>query len=106
MAVGGYMGRLDSVAGRAWPSGDKPGFTPQQHVEDVAVELARSADPVVLVGHSYAGMIISGVVEINPSQVRRLVFLDAFIPEDGQSALDLLPPEIGSYFRSVARDHG
>ena len=51
-------------------------------------------------------MIISGVVETNPTQVRRLVFLDAFIPEDGQSALDLLPPEIGSYFRGVARDHG
>ena len=51
-------------------------------------------------------MIISGVVETNPAQVRRLVFLDAFIPENGQSVLDLLPPEIGSYFRSVARDHG
>jgi pimeloyl-ACP methyl ester carboxylesterase len=51
-------------------------------------------------------MIISGVAERNPTQVRRLVFLDAFIPEDGQSVLDLLPPEIGTHFRGVARDHG
>jgi pimeloyl-ACP methyl ester carboxylesterase len=77
-----------------------------QHVADVSVELSKCPDRVILVGHSYAGMIISGVVETNPTQVGRLVFLDAFIPEDGQSALDLLPPEIGSYFRDVARDHG
>lgn len=83
-----------------------PDITLQQHVEDVSVELSRSADRVILVGHSYAGMIISGVVERNPTQVRRLVFLDAFIPQDEQSVLDLLPAETGTYFRSVARDHG
>ena len=84
-----------------------PDITLQQHVEDVSVELLRlSSERVILVGHSYAGMIISGVVERNPAQVRRLVFLDAFIPEDGQSVLDLLPAEIGTYFRDVARDHG
>jgi pimeloyl-ACP methyl ester carboxylesterase len=83
-----------------------PDITLQQHIEDVSVELSKSSDPVILVGHSYAGMIISGVVETNPAQVRRLVFLDAFIPENGQSVLDLLPPEIGTYFRGVARDHG
>jgi len=81
-------------------------ITLMQHVEDVSAESSRCPDRVILVGHSYAGMIISGVVETNPAQVRRLVFLDAFIPEDGQSALDLLPAEIGGYFRSVAQDHG
>jgi pimeloyl-ACP methyl ester carboxylesterase len=83
-----------------------PDITLQQHVEDVSVELLRSSERVILVGHSYAGMIISGVVESNPAQVRRLVFLDAFIPEDGQSVLDLLPAEIGTYFHDVARDQG
>lgn len=83
-----------------------PDITLQQHVEDVLVELSKSPDRVIVVGHSYAGMIISGVAERNPTQVRRLVFLDAFIPEDGQSVLDLLPPEIGTHFRGVARDHG
>ncbi len=81
-------------------------ITLMQHVEDVSVELSRCSDRVILVGHSYAGMIISGVVETNPMQVQRSVFLDAFIPENGQSALDLLPPEIATHFRSVARDHG
>jgi pimeloyl-ACP methyl ester carboxylesterase len=83
-----------------------PDITLQQHIKDVSAELLKFAEPVILVGHSYAGMIISGAVERNPDRVRRLVFLDAFIPEDGQCALDLLPPEIGTYFRNVARDHG
>jgi len=81
-------------------------ITLQQHVEDVSRELARLPDRVILVGHSYAGMIISGAAEANPTQVRQLVFLDAFIPENGQSVLDLLPPEIGAHFRDIARAHG
>ncbi len=83
-----------------------PNITLTQHVEDVSVETSKSPDPVILVGHSYAGMIISGVVETNPVQVQRLFFLDAFIPEDGQSVLDLLPPEIGTHFRQVAQEQG
>jgi pimeloyl-ACP methyl ester carboxylesterase len=83
-----------------------PDTTLRQHVEDVSRELSGLAGKVILVGHSYAGMIISGVVETNPDRVERLVFLDAFIPEPGQRVLDLLPPEIGAYFRDVAREHG
>jgi pimeloyl-ACP methyl ester carboxylesterase len=83
-----------------------PNITLKQHVEDISVEVSKSPDRVILVGHSYAGMIISGVAETNPAQVQRLVFLDAFVPEDRQSVLDLLPPEIGTYFRGIARDHG
>ncbi|MGB8762771.1 MAG: alpha/beta hydrolase [Candidatus Sulfotelmatobacter sp.] len=80
--------------------------TLRQHVEDVSQELSRRAGTVILVGHSYAGMIISGAIEANPDRVERLVFLDAFIPEDGQSVLDLVPPEIGLHFREVAREQG
>ena len=83
-----------------------PDITLQEHIADVSLEMSNVPDRVILVGHSYAGMIISGVVEANPTRVQRLVFLDAFIPEDGNSVLDLLPPEIGAYFRDVAREHG
>jgi pimeloyl-ACP methyl ester carboxylesterase len=61
-------------------------ITLRQHVEDVSTELSRLGDKTILVGHSYAGMVISGVVEANASKVQGLVFLDAFIPEDGQCA--------------------
>jgi pimeloyl-ACP methyl ester carboxylesterase len=83
-----------------------PEISLRQHVGDVSRELSKFPDPVILVGHSYAGMIISGAAETHPTRVQRLVFLDAFIPEDGQSVLDLLPPEIGAYFRDIARQHG
>lgn len=49
-------------------------------------------EKVVLVGHSYAGMVIGGAVESHPTKIQTLIFLDAFIPEDGQCAMDLLPP--------------
>ncbi|MBL8228447.1 MAG: alpha/beta hydrolase [Bryobacterales bacterium] len=83
-----------------------PNVSLTQHIRDVNSVLIHLKQPVVLVGHSYAGMIISGVAEQDASMVRHLVFLDAFIPADGQSTLDLLPPDIGSYFHNVARDHG
>jgi len=83
-----------------------PNVSLTQHVQDVTEELSKSPEPVVLVGHSYAGMIISGVAEKNADQIQHLVFVDAFIPDDGQSALALLPPNIGAYFRSIADDQG
>jgi len=81
-------------------------ITLTQHVEDVSLALAGVPDKVVLVGHSYAGMIISGVAETNPSPIHCLVYLDAFIPENGQSVLDLFPSEMSAYFRNVAREYG
>lgn len=81
-------------------------ITLRQHIADVALELSKATQPVILVGHSYAGMIISGAAETNPAKVRQLIFMDAFIPEDGQSVMDLLPPEIGAHFRNVARELG
>ena len=83
-----------------------PDVTLLRHIEDVSLELSKSPAPVILVGHSYAGMIISGVAETSATQVQRLVFLDAFIPEDGQSVLDLLPSAVGAHFRNVAREFG
>jgi pimeloyl-ACP methyl ester carboxylesterase len=83
-----------------------PALTLQQHIEDVSAVLSQVPEPVILVGHSYAGMILSGVVEREPAQIQHLVFLDAFVPDDGQSVLDLLPSAIGTQFRNVAREQG
>ena len=81
-------------------------ITLTQHVEDVSRALLKCAGKVVLVGHSYAGMIISGVAEAHHGQIQHLIYLDAFIPEDGQTTLDLLPGDIGAYFRKVAGEQG
>ncbi len=46
---------------------------------------------VVLLGHSYAGMVITGVAEESWRRIAHLVYLDAFVPKDGQSISDLRP---------------
>lgn len=46
---------------------------------------------VILVGHSYGCVVIGGVAEKIPNRIRRLVYFDGSIPEDGKTAFDLLP---------------
>ena len=62
------------------------------HTADV-VRLLVEEDlrDVVLVGHSYAGMVISAVANEVPERIARLVYLDAMVPVDGESALDAMP---------------
>ncbi|MBE1468812.1 alpha/beta hydrolase [Kibdelosporangium phytohabitans] len=46
---------------------------------------------VILVGHSYAGLVISSAANEVPERIAHLVFLDAMVPEDGEAAVDVLP---------------
>ena len=48
---------------------------------------------VVLVGHSYGGMVISGVAARAPERLATLIYLDAYVPAEGQSEFDLWTPE-------------
>lgn len=59
------------------------------HVADVVnvIKWERLED-VVLVGHSYAGFVVSGVAEQVADRIGALVFLDAFVPDDGTTGLD------------------
>ena len=61
------------------------------HIDDV-VNLIRweELSDVVLCGHSYGGAVISGVADRIPDRIRSLVYLDAFLLEDGESLHDLL----------------
>jgi len=49
---------------------------------------------VVLVGHSFGGPVISGVADRMPQRLRRLIYLDALIVQNGQSGLSILPPQV------------
>ena len=64
------------------------------HIQDV-VGVIDDADlsDIVLVGHSYGGMVISGVADRVPEKVASLVYLDAFVPENGQSLFSVLLPD-------------
>ena len=77
------------------------------HIEDVIGFLTReNLRDVTLVGHSYAGMIITGVAENALHRLNRLVYVDAFIPRDGQAALNFLPEAVVQSFRQQAEEAG
>jgi pimeloyl-ACP methyl ester carboxylesterase len=65
------------------------------HVTDVVnvIKWERLTD-IVLCGHSYGGFVISGVAEKMPGAIRSIVFLDAFVPHDGDSPQSLTGPAI------------
>jgi pimeloyl-ACP methyl ester carboxylesterase len=61
------------------------------HVEDIVKVLEfEDLHEVVLVGHSYGGMVIAGVADRMPERIAKLVFFDAILPEDGESVANLL----------------
>ncbi|HEY8994151.1 MAG TPA: alpha/beta hydrolase [Lacunisphaera sp.] len=64
------------------------------HIQDVVnfIEWENLRD-VVLVGHSYGGMVITGVVDRLPDRFKHVIYLDAFLPDDGESAYGTFGPE-------------
>jgi pimeloyl-ACP methyl ester carboxylesterase len=62
----------------------------QMHINDVVnLILFEDLHDVVLTGHSYGGMVITGVIDRIPERIRHVVYLDAAVPDDGMSIWDL-----------------
>jgi pimeloyl-ACP methyl ester carboxylesterase len=64
------------------------------HITDVlnVLEVEELSD-VVLVGHSYAGMVVTGVADRVGGKLRSLIYLDAFVPGDGRNMIDYVAAE-------------
>lgn len=79
----------------------------QTHVDDV-VNLLESQDlrEVVLVGHSYAGMVIGCASHQVPQRLAHLVYLDAFVPEHGKSLFDLQVKRFRDQLQALADSEG
>jgi pimeloyl-ACP methyl ester carboxylesterase len=77
------------------------------HVEDVVrlIDVLGLRD-VVLVGHSYAGQVITAVADRRPQMIARRVHLDAFVGSDGESARDLLPESVEHHWAESAAERG
>ncbi len=62
------------------------GITLETHIEDVTQALrSEELEPVILVGHSYAGMLITAVADRMPGSLAHLVYLDAVVPAPGEA---------------------
>ena len=70
----------------------RPDIGLNTHIEDVVnMILYEDLRDIILVGHSYGGMVITGVADRVPDRIKRLVYLDAMVPNDGDSVRTLLP---------------
>lgn len=77
------------------------------HIEDIANVLRyEGLNDVVLCGHAYGGFVISGVADHMPGRVRSLVYIDAFVPENGASLWKNVPQPFQSMFAASTANHG
>ncbi|MBV8586556.1 MAG: alpha/beta fold hydrolase, partial [Verrucomicrobia bacterium] len=69
------------------------------HIEDVIahIEMEGFRD-VTLVSQSYGGMVATGTLARIPNSIRSMIYLDAFVPADGESLVDCVPPELKDKF--------
>jgi pimeloyl-ACP methyl ester carboxylesterase len=88
-------------------AGNKPGDPKTVGLNDAIESIAgflseNNLKDVILVGHSYGGMIITGVAD----RIRRLVYWNAFVPNYGESLNDLVPPPYVALFDQIAAQRG
>jgi len=77
----------------------------ETHIQDILAVLEfEDLRDVILIGHSYGGMVATGVADRARERIKHLVYLDAFAPESGKSAIDYLPVEHGAAMRKLAVD--
>lgn len=75
------------------------------HIDDlVCFIVAEELDDIVLCGHSYGGMVIAGASDQLPGRIRTLLFLDALVPNDGDSVWSTFPPHMRDKFIEAASD--
>jgi pimeloyl-ACP methyl ester carboxylesterase len=66
----------------------------ESHVQDMLMALQfEDVKDAILIGHSYGGMVATGVAATAADRIAKLVYLDAFVPRHGESVLDLVTPE-------------
>ena len=77
------------------------------HIEDVMGVLKyEDLHDLILVGHSYAGIIITAVADQAAERLAHLVYLDAFVPHDGESLTDVIGPDFVAAFQERVKAEG
>jgi pimeloyl-ACP methyl ester carboxylesterase len=99
-----YAPTLTGLAERA--SELSPDIGLDTHIQDITGLLQeKNLHGVILVGHSYGAMVITGVVDQVPERIAHLVYLDTFVPRDGES-MAASSPMVIRLLRKQAQAHG
>jgi pimeloyl-ACP methyl ester carboxylesterase len=82
-----------------------PAITLTTHITDVLAVIDKAKlSNVILVGHSYGGMIITGVAAKRAAKIRGLVYIDAFLPRDGEALWDIATDPERKHYIDAQRD--
>jgi pimeloyl-ACP methyl ester carboxylesterase len=101
----GHTVHLPTIKGNR--AGDAKSTGLDEAIQSIVDYLAsNNLTDVVLMGHSYGGMIITGVADRAAERIRRLVYWNAFVPNNGESLNDMVPPTYLPLFDSVAAERG
>lgn len=85
----------------------RPEIDLSTHIQDVLAVLEfEDLTDVTLLGHSYGGMVATGVADKARGRIARVVYIDAFAPKDGQSLFDLVGPKAEGNMRAGAAKDG
>ncbi|WP_040853861.1 alpha/beta fold hydrolase [Phyllobacterium sp. YR531] len=76
------------------------------HIDDAIQVIGKCSGDVVLVGHSYGGMVMTGAADAEPANIRALVYLDAYVPQAGESVWSLTSPRFREAFITGAMGDG
>ena len=83
-----------------------PAANLEAHINEVVSAVKSQRDDVVIVGQSYGGMVVSGAADAAPSQIRALVYVDAYVPDSGDSVWSLTTPRFRDVFVAGAKADG
>jgi pimeloyl-ACP methyl ester carboxylesterase len=77
----------------------------ETHIQDVlGVIKYEDLNDFILIGHSYGGMVATGVADRVPERISKLVYLDAFVPQEGQALADLMAAEARARMQATAKN--
>ena len=85
----GYGVVVPDLPGHGEDGTPMPGLSMQSYADRIVRAVDEAAEPVILVGHSMGGIVVSLVAEARPDRVRKLVYLTGFLLEDGETLLSI-----------------
>lgn len=88
--------------------GDVPAPTANldAHIKEAISAVKAHGDDLVVAGHSYGGMVVSGAADAEPTRIRAVVYIDAYVPESGDSVWSLTTSRFRDVFVAGAKDAG
>jgi len=92
-------------------AGNRPGDAKTTSLEEAIQSIVDYCDEnrledFVMMGHSYGGMVITGAADKLKNRIRRLVYWNAFVPNDGEALNDMVPPHYVELFDAISKQTG